>query len=56
MAAGVGIGVEKSVARAVADNDEVGFVIVGLGDAGEEAFCRGLLWRKDVFDAPRGVE
>jgi hypothetical protein len=56
VAASVGVSVEQSVTSAVASDDKVGFVIVGLGDLGEQAFGGGGFWGENVFDSPWGVE
>ena len=56
MSAVVGIGVEQCEARAVAHNDTVRFVVIGLGDAGEQAGIELRFGRQDVFDAPRRVQ
>lgn len=56
VAAGVGIGVEKGETGAITKNDEIGFVIVGLGDLSEEAFGCGDFGREDVFDSPWSMQ
>ena len=57
MAPGIRIRVQQRITRALADQDVVGLVIVGAGDAREEALPgRGRLGRQDVFDSPRGVQ
>ena len=56
MAAGIGIGVEQSIAGAVARDDVIGLVIVGLGDAREQALSRLGLGRQDIFNPPRSVQ
>ena len=52
----VGISIEDSKARAIARNDVIGLVIVGLSDPGEEALWALRLGCQDVFNPPRGVQ
>ena len=56
MPAVVRIEVEQCETGAVAHDDQVCFVIIGLRDAGEQAGIKLWLRRQDVFDAPRRVQ
>ena len=52
----VGIGIEQREACAVAHDDAVRFVVIGLRDAGEQAGIELWFGRQDIFDAPRRVQ
>src|SRR5258707_12928846 len=57
MSAGIGIAIEQSKAGPVAGDDQICFVIVGLGDLRKKGrICAGALWRENILDAPGGVQ
>jgi hypothetical protein len=57
MTAHIGKAVEERVTGAVAGDDEIGFVIAGLGDLSEKGHARRRWFGGgDVFDSPRRVE
>ena len=56
MSAGVRIGIEQGIARALAGDDVVGLVFAGLGDTGEEILGLRRFRGQDIFNAPGGVQ
>lgn len=57
MAASIGEFIEQRVARAVARDDEIRNIVIGLGDLGEQGHARGRgLGSDDVMDSPGCVE
>ena len=56
MSAVVGIGIEQGETGAVAHDDAVRLVVIGLRDAGEQAGVELWLGREDVFNPPRCVQ
>src|SRR5437899_7074047 len=56
MSARVRICVQQRVTGAVSGDDMVGLVVIGLGDAREQALCQCGFGRQDIFYSPGSVE